>query len=86
MEITFDRAMADPAGKYMEFSILDDGVDVSPTSCQLKAGDPNTIVVFVTPGLNIDHAISVAYTKGSVVAESNGLLESFDFQLAGKLA
>ncbi|MEN8201906.1 MAG: MBG domain-containing protein [Bacteroidota bacterium] len=86
VEITFDRSMADPGGKHLEFSIQDDGVDVSSISCELKQGDPATIVVYVSPALNTDHAISVSYTKGSVAAETNGLLESFDFQLAGKLA
>ena len=50
----------------------------------LKPGDPATIIVYVSPNLNTDHAIAVAYTKGTVTAESTGVLESFDFQLAGK--
>ncbi len=86
VEITFDRDMTDPTGKHLEFSIQDDGVDVTPTSCTLKPGDPATIVVYVSPNLDTDHAIGVAYTKGTVTAESTGVLESFSFQLAGKLA
>ena len=86
VEITFDRVMTDPTGKHLEFSIQDDGVDVTSTSCALKPGDPATIVVYVSPNLNTDHAIGVAYTKGTVTAESTGVLESFSFQLAGKLA
>jgi len=86
VEITFDRNMNDPAGKHLEFSIQDNGVDVSSSSCLLKPGDPTTIIVYVSPDLNTDHAVAVAYTKGTVTAESSGVLESFDFQLAGKFA
>jgi len=85
VEITFDRNMADPTGKHLEFSIQDNGVDVTSTSCILKPGDPETIVVYVSPNLNTANSIVVAYTKGTVTAESTGVLESFDFQLAGKL-
>jgi len=86
VEITFDRNMADPTGKHLEFSVEDNGVGVTSTSCALKAGDPATIVLYVSPNLNTDNPISVAYTKGTVTAESTGALESFGFQLAGKLA
>ncbi|MCK5138184.1 MAG: hypothetical protein KAR19_20550, partial [Bacteroidales bacterium] len=86
VEITFDRNMTDPSGKHLEFSVKDNGVDVTSTSCILKPGDPTTILVYVSPNLNTSNAISVAYTKGTVTAESTGVLESFDFQLAGKLA
>ena len=86
VEITFDRNMADPVGKHLEFSVEDNGVPVTSTSCALKAGDPTTIVLYVSPNLNTDNPISVAYTKGTVTAESTGELESFGFQLAGKLA
>jgi hypothetical protein len=86
IEITFDRNMADPASKHLEFAVEDNGVSVTSTACALKAGDPTTIVVYVNPNLDTDHAIAVAYTKGTVTAESSGVLESFDFQLAGKLA
>ncbi len=86
VEITFDRDMADPSGKHLEFAVEDNGVGVTSTSCELKAGDPTTIVVYVSPNLNTANAIAVAYTRGTVEAESGGILESFDFQLAGKLA
>ena len=86
VEITFDRIMADPTGKQLEFSVEDNGAGVTSTSCTLKVGDPSTIVLYVSPNLNTDNPISVAYTKGTVTAESTGELESFGFQLAGKLA
>jgi len=86
VEISFDRNMSDPTGKHLEFSVEDNGVPVTSTSCALKAGDPTTIVLYVSPNLDINHAIAVAYTRGTVTAESSGILESFDFQLAGKLA
>ena len=85
LEITFDRNMADPSGKHLEFSVEDDGIGVTPVSCTLKAGDPATIVLYVTPGLNTSHTITVAYTRGTVTSEAGGFLESFDFQLAEKL-
>jgi len=86
VEITFDRNMSDPTGKHLEFAVEDNGVPVTSSSCALKAGDPTTIVLYVSPNLDTDHAIGVAYTRGTVTAESSGILESFDFQLAGKLA
>ena len=86
VEITFDRDMADPAGKHLEFSVEDDGIGVTSTSCELKGGDPTTIIVYVSPNLNTANAIAVAYTRGTVEAGSGGILESFDFQLAGKIA
>ncbi|MCP4312014.1 MAG: hypothetical protein GY790_12180, partial [Bacteroidetes bacterium] len=86
VEITFDRNMADPTGKHLEFAVEDNGVSVTPSSCALKSGDPTTILLYVTPNLNTSNPITVAYTKGTVTAESTGVLESFDFQLAGKLA
>jgi len=86
VEISFDRNMSDPTGKHLEFAVEDNGVPVTSTACELKTGDPTTIVVYVSPNLDTDHAIGVAYTRGTVTAESSGILESFDFQLAGKLA
>ncbi|MEA3463031.1 MAG: MBG domain-containing protein, partial [Bacteroidota bacterium] len=86
IEITFDRNMADPTGKHLEFAVEDNGVGVISTSCQLKAGDPTTIVVYVSPNLNTANPITVAYTRGTVESESGVILESFDFQLVGKLA
>ena len=85
VEITFDRNMDDPTGKHLEFAVEDNGVAVTSTSCQLKAGDPTTIVLFVSPNLNTANAITVAYTRGTVVSETGSPLETFDFQLAAKL-
>jgi len=86
VEITFDRDMANPSGKHLEFAVEDNGLPVTSTSCELKSGDPATIIVYVSPNLNTDNAIAVAYTRGTVEAASGGILESFDFQLAGKIA
>ncbi len=86
VEITFDKNMTDPTGFHLEFAVEDNGVGLASTSCALKAGDPKTIVVYVTPNLNISNAITVAYTRGTVTSASGGILESFDFQLADKLA
>jgi len=86
VEITFDRDMSDPSGKHLEFSVEDDGIGVTSTSCALKTGDPTTIVLYVSPDLDIAHTITVAYTRGTVTSEAGGFLETFDFQIAGKLA
>ncbi|MGB0423521.1 MAG: MBG domain-containing protein, partial [Flavobacteriales bacterium] len=85
IEITFDRDMGDPTGKHLEFSVQDGGVDITPVSCFLKPGDPSTIVVTVGSVMNTSNALAVAYTKGTVLASSGGVLETFDFQIAGKL-
>ena len=86
VEITFDRNMADPSGKHLEFSVEDNGIGVTPTSCMLKTGGPSTIVLYVNPNLDIANTITVAYTRGTVTSEAGGFLETFDFQIAGKLA
>jgi hypothetical protein len=86
VEISFDRPMSDPTGFHAEFAVEDNGVGVTSTSCSLKAGDPSTIVVYVSPGLNTANDITVAYTRGSVTAANGAFLESFGFQLAAKLA
>ncbi len=86
VEIIFDKDMSDPTGFHLEFAVEDNGVGLTSTSCALKAGDPKTIVVYVTPNLNISNAITVAYTRGTVTSASGGILESFDFQLADKIA
>jgi len=85
IEITFDKNMDDPTGKHLEFAVEDNGVAVTSTSCQLKAGDPTTIELFVSPNLNTANDITVAYTRGTVVSETGVPLETFDFQLAAKL-
>jgi len=86
VEITFDRPMSDPSGMHLEFAIEDNGVGVSSTSCALKAGDPSTIVVYISPNLNTANDITVAYTRGNVTSATGGILESFAFQLAGRIA
>ena len=86
VELTFDRDMSDPTGLHLQFAIEDNGVGLTSSSCALKAGDSTTIVVYVTPNLNPSNPITVAYTRGSVTAASGGFLESFDFQLANKMA
>ncbi|NLF41612.1 MAG: hypothetical protein GX587_02855, partial [Bacteroidales bacterium] len=86
VEITFDRAMADPTGKHLQFSIRDNGALVTPQSAALKSGDPATIIIYSSSPLNVDNTIEVAYTKGTITALSGGVLESFSFQLAGKKA
>ncbi len=84
VELTFDRDMADPTGKHLEFEVRDNVLDLTSTSCQLKAGDPKTIVVYVSPAININNVVSVAYNRGTVLAESTGILESFDYQIADR--
>ena len=86
VEITFDRNMADPTGKHLEFAVQENGTDVGIDSCRLKAFDARTIVLYLTTDIDVGNSITVAYTQGTVLAASGGVLESFDFQLAGKLS
>jgi hypothetical protein len=86
VEITFDRNMADPTGKHLEFAVQENTVDVGIDSCKLKEFDARTIVLYLATDIDVGNSITVAYTQGTVQAASGGVLETFDFQLAGKLS
>ncbi len=77
--ITFDRAMADPAAEFGNFT-FSDGTGRTFTAAALD-GDPTKIVLTVDgdPIGNGD-TITVSYTSGGVVATNTGILAAFTAQ------
>ncbi|MBA1334846.1 MAG: hypothetical protein HPY66_0467 [Firmicutes bacterium] len=77
IHLTFDKAMADPAGKHSQFAVTVNGNGNPVTAAALKPGDSNTIVLTLTTPLAGSETITIAYTQGDVVAADNGILRTF---------
>jgi len=86
IEISFDRALEDVSGKASEFSASLNGADNPITSVALKEGDPSTIVINLQYTQGDTDTKLVSYTKGTVVSQEGGYLESFTDQEAVKEA
>jgi hypothetical protein len=78
--LTFDKAMADPAGKHGEFSFKVDSVGRTFSAAALDVD--TTKINLTVVGANIAHGevVTVSYTKGTVVAADAVALESFTDQ------
>jgi hypothetical protein len=76
--ITFDKAMASPAGKHGEFSFKI-GETVRAFSAAALDGEDARKINLTVYGAAIGHGdvIKVSYTKGTIVAADGGVLESF---------
>lgn len=77
IHLTFDKAMADPAGKHSQFAVTVNGNGNPVTAAALKPGDSNTIVLTLTTPLAGSETITIAYTQGDVAAADNGILRTF---------
>ena len=77
IELQFDRPMADPSGKQTQFTVTVNGSPSTITSCSIKPGDPNTILLTMGTPIAPGDAVSVAYARGDVAATTGGLLETF---------
>lgn len=77
IHLTFDKAMADPAGKHGQFAVTVNGSGVSVTAAELKTGESETIVLTLASPLAGSETITIAYTQGTVVAADNGILCTF---------
>ena len=80
VEIQFDVAMADPAGKQNEFTVKVNSVSATITSASLKPGDPKTIVLTLASPLAGTETVLVSYTQGTVTGSTGGTLLSFTDQ------
>ena len=80
IEIQFDIAMADPAGKQDQFTVTVDGTPVTISTAALKAGDPNTIILNLASSLTGTETVLVSYTQGDVSGATGGILFSFSDQ------
>jgi PGF-pre-PGF domain-containing protein len=77
--ITFNKAMANPAGKHGEFSYkIGGGAAQTFSAAALNAGK----IDLTTSGTAIAYGntVTVSYTKGTVTAADTGVLESFTDQ------
>jgi hypothetical protein len=76
--ITFDKAMASPAGKHGDFSFKIGGTVRAFSTAALDGQDAKKINLTVD-GAAIAHGdvVKGSYTKGTVVAADGGVLESF---------
>jgi gliding motility-associated-like protein len=80
VEIQFDRLMANPAGKELQFTVSVNGTPATITSSTLKTGDPFTITLGLSPGLTGTETVLVSYAQGDVTSAQGGFLLSFTDQ------
>ncbi|GAB1475734.1 hypothetical protein MASR2M70_05660 [Bacillota bacterium] len=72
--LSFDKAMADPAGKHGQFTLYVNGAVWGITSSSLKAGDNRTIELNLASSLEGSEIIKIAYTPGDIAAADGALL------------
>jgi len=82
VEITFDKAMADPTGKHAQFTYSLDGVAGTFSAAALDPDSTSVIVLTVVGQIvGADHdpplALTVSYTAGTVLAADGGVLATF---------
>lgn len=80
IEMQFDRAMADPAGKESQFSATINGSPASLSSLSLKPGDTYTIIATLASPISISDAVTIAYTAGDIRSLQGGYLATFNAQ------
>ncbi|MDD3652599.1 MAG: S-layer homology domain-containing protein [Desulfotomaculaceae bacterium] len=81
VSITFNKDMADPAGKQAQFAVTVDGIENVVTAVQ-STETPNKIKLVLTTKVTGDQAVTVTYTRGAdnasqVKSADGGVLESF---------
>lgn len=78
--LTFDKAMADPAGKHGQFAILvNKNSSRTVTAAALKTDDNMTIELTLDSALNSGDTYEVAYTEGDVSSADGGRLRTFSW-------
>ena len=75
VDITFDRNMADPAGKHAEFAVEADGTPMTITSVEQTALD--SFWLFLSTSFGSPTLVTVSYTKGTVLDSHDIPLQSF---------
>ena len=80
VSITFNKAMASPAGDQSQFTVhVGAGTD-TVTAAALHAGDNTTIDLTLTTPILHGQTVTVDYTAGTVTAADTGILASFSGQ------
>ncbi|MFC2138487.1 carbohydrate-binding protein, partial [Bacteroidota bacterium] len=80
IEITFDKALADPiSAEPSEFIVDVDGNEINVNSISTKSGDGSTLVLTLEANISLeDNDITVSYSGNSLIALDNSLIESFE--------
>jgi uncharacterized repeat protein (TIGR02059 family) len=81
VSITFDKDLADPAGKQAQFVVIVDGVENVVTAVQ-STNTPNKIKLVLTTKVEGGQVVTLTYTKGAddasqVKSADGGVLDSF---------
>ncbi|MDF9409403.1 MAG: Endo-1,4-beta-xylanase A precursor [Pelotomaculum sp. PtaB.Bin013] len=74
--LTFNKAMADPAGKHAQFTVTVGGTPDAVTAAALNA-DPQKIELTLANPIYHGDVITIGYTAGTVVAADGGVLATF---------
>jgi len=74
IELSFDKNMADPTGKEGEFSL---NISSTISNIHLKTGNAQIIVLELDNRIRYGQMVTVSYMQGTVLAEDDGILESF---------
>ncbi|MBB6673782.1 SwmB domain-containing protein [Cohnella nanjingensis] len=74
--VTFDKAMADPAGKQGQFTVNVNGVPHSVTTASLNSASTRIDLTLATP-VTYGQSVTIAYAAGNVTASDTGVLATF---------
>ncbi|MFC5471841.1 SwmB domain-containing protein [Cohnella suwonensis] len=74
--VTFDKAMADPAGKHGQFTVNVNGVPNSVTAATLNS-TPTKIELTLANPVTYGQSVTIGYSAGTVTAEDTGVLATF---------
>jgi len=74
--VSFDKAMADPAGRHDQFTVNVNGVPLSITAASLNSTPTRIDLTLATP-VAYGQSVTVAYSTGTVTAADTGVLATF---------
>ena len=77
IELTFSKAMNDPAGKHAEFAVRNNSNNNPVTAVALKTGGSQTFILTLTNAVAYGETVKLDYTKGTVTAQDAAELASF---------
>ncbi len=78
IEVTFNKAMTDPAAEMTSFTIFLNDVAADPIqSLNLKSNDSTTIVLNLGQSAESGDVIKISYQAGTLHSADGGMLESF---------
>ncbi|XEC93753.1 S8 family serine peptidase [Paenibacillus tarimensis] len=89
--LTFDKTMADPAGKHGQFSFAADETAGTFSAAALDEAEPGKIRLVIEGGaMGYAETVTVSYTPGDIESADRGLLPAFeanvDFRAIGNSA